>query len=49
MKYDDLPAEVAVFIAWHNTGPHPDAHYYAIKQVQKYMPLLAKALDRMAF
>jgi hypothetical protein len=47
-RYDDLPAATAVLLAWTQAGPRPDWHRKAQEEVWASMPLLARALHRMA-
>lgn len=46
--YDHLPASIAVHLAWAILGPAPMVHRAAKNQVRKTMPVLARALDRLA-
>lgn len=46
--YDTLPPEEAVIAAWVNTGPNPQWHRRCQDVVRQQMPLLARALDRLA-
>lgn len=46
-KYDELPVEEAIKLAWTNEGVYPIAHEEAKQVVRDVMPLLARALDRI--
>jgi hypothetical protein len=46
-KYDHLPAEEAVRLAWQTPGPNPHWHTQMQAKVREQMPLLARALDRL--
>ena len=46
--YDALPPAEAVAAAWANAGPHPDYHRRMQEQVRARMPMLGRALDRLA-
>lgn len=48
MLYDDLSPADAVVAAWQVTGPVPGYHRAMQEQVREAMPLLARALDRLA-
>jgi hypothetical protein len=47
-QYDDLPAIEAAIKAWTNPGPSPYWHARMQDKVRGHMPLLARALDRLA-
>lgn len=47
-QYDDLPPAEAVVLAWTNPGDHPAWHRDRQAELRKAMPLLARALDRLA-
>jgi hypothetical protein len=47
-RYDGLPPVEAVVRAWTEPGPRPDWHERMRREVQSTMPLLARALDRLA-
>ena len=47
-QYDNLEPAEAVLRAWNTPGPRPDWHAKAQKKVREAMPVLARALDRMA-
>lgn len=47
-RYDDLPPAEAVVQAWTSPGPRPDWHHACVAEVRAAMPLLARALDRLA-
>ena len=46
--FDHMPVVEAVVEAWTNEGAMPAWHRAAQNQVRSAMPLLARALDRMA-
>lgn len=46
--YDHLPAREAVLRAWTVPGSNPTWHESARREVAGVMPLLARALDRLA-
>ena len=46
--YDDLPPEEAVAAAWTIMGRNPNYHVKKMAEVRNAMPLLARALDRLA-
>lgn len=46
--YDALPPAEAVAAAWANPGPHPAYHRRMQAEVRQSMPVLARALDRLA-
>lgn len=46
--YDRLPPEEAALRAWTRPGRHPDYHESCRQLVRAFMPLLARALDRLA-
>ena len=46
--YDGLPPEEAVAAAWLIMGRNPNYHVQKKAEVRNAMPLLARALDRMA-
>lgn len=48
VQYDELPSGVAVLMAWTEAGGNPLHHFKMQDEVRKKMPLLARALDRMA-
>lgn len=48
VQYDELPSGVAVLMAWTEAGGNPLWHFEMQDEVRKKMPLLARALDRMA-
>lgn len=47
-QYDHLPPDEAVIAAWTRPGPRPDWHRERVDDVRAGMPLLARALDRLA-
>lgn len=47
-QYDDLPAAEAVLKAWTEAGSHPPAHRHAQNIVRDSMPVLYRALERLA-
>ncbi|MDP8928652.1 MAG: hypothetical protein M3O70_08790 [Actinomycetota bacterium] len=47
-QYDDVDPYEAAVRAWVNPGRAPGAHAAAKRGVRALMPLLARALDRMA-
>lgn len=47
-QYDSLPAVQAVVKAWTVPGGHPDWHDAMREHVRLEMPVLARALDRLA-
>ncbi len=47
-RYDHLPPAEAAVKAWTEAGPHPAWHKMAHRAAAEAMPLLARALDRMA-
>lgn len=47
-KYDDLPAAEAAVKAWTTPGNNPDWNAERMEDVRAAMPLLARALDRLA-
>lgn len=47
-RYDALNPEEAVSLAWTLPGVHPRYHAEQQQIVRERMPLLARALDRMA-
>lgn len=47
-RYDHLDPLAAVRAAWTITGPRPDWHELAKDRVRAAMPLLGRALDRLA-
>jgi hypothetical protein len=47
-QYDHLPALDAVRLAWMNPGRDPEWHRRMQEEVRRAMPVLARALDRMA-
>lgn len=48
VQYDALPPEEALVRAWTEPGPNPAWHWATRKEVRDAMPLLARALDRLA-
>lgn len=48
VQYDELPSGVAVLMAWTEPGGNPLWHFEMQDEVRKKMPVLARALDRMA-
>lgn len=47
-KHDRLSAQESVVRAWGDPGRHPGWHEAAKGDVRRAMPLLARALDRLA-
>ncbi len=47
-KYDGMDATDAVIFAWKYPGRRPDWHQRKVDEVRRGMPLLARALDRLA-
>lgn len=47
-QFDNLPAEEAVLKAWTETGPYSDYHQHVQNQIRRQMPVLGRALDRLA-
>ena len=47
-KYDHLPPREAVVEAWVNVGDSPGWHAAAMCHVANVMPLLARAIERLA-
>lgn len=47
-QYDGLPPLEAVVRAWAESGVHPGWHDAAAADVRETMPLLGRALDRLA-
>jgi hypothetical protein len=47
-RYDHMPPAEAVVLAWTKPGPRPDWHEKMCERVRLEMPLLARALDRLA-
>lgn len=47
-QYDHLSPEDAVLKAWTDPGTNPGWHYAMKRDLHKSMPLLARALDRLA-
>lgn len=47
-RYDHLPAAEAASRAWTSSGANPEWHERAKAEVRSAMPLLARALDRLA-
>jgi hypothetical protein len=47
-QYDNLPAGMAVLMAWSESGSNPNWHEAMQEDVRKKMPVLARALDRLA-
>jgi hypothetical protein len=47
-RLDSLPAAEAVLVAWTAPGPRPDWHFKMQAEVRDSMPVLARALDRLA-
>jgi hypothetical protein len=45
--YDELPADIAVALAWSDPGNNPTWHFRMQQIVRAQMPVLARALDRM--
>jgi hypothetical protein len=48
VQYDELPSGVAVLMAWTEAGNNPHWHEMMQDNVRAEMPVLARALDRMA-
>lgn len=46
--YDGLPPEEAVAAAWTIKGRNPNYHVIKKAEVREAMPLLGRALDRLA-
>ena len=46
--YDRLAAVDAVTAAWTRPGPNPEYHRRMQAEVRQSMPVLARALDRLA-
>lgn len=46
-QFDDLPAGVAVVMAWSEAGENPVWHHKMQNEVRSQMPVLGRALDRM--
>ncbi len=46
--YDHLPAAEAIRLAWTSPGRNPDWHRKMQDTVRAAMPVLARALDRLA-
>lgn len=47
-KFDRWPAIEAVAHAWNDAGSNPAHHHRMRAEVARSMPLLARALDRLA-
>lgn len=47
--YDHLKPDDAVVRAWSRPGPNARLHYEMQDQLRRTMPLLARALDRLAY
>lgn len=47
-QFDGEDAVAAVIKAWTEPGPHPEWHTMMQRQVKIQMPVLARALDRLA-
>jgi len=47
-KFDGLPPEEALARAWSQPGSHPRWHRLTQQVVRDCMPLVARALDRLA-
>lgn len=47
-QYDDLQAVTAVILAWTEPGPHPAWHEDNRADLRRAMPVLGRALDRLA-
>lgn len=47
-KLDHLPPLEALAEAWSTPGPHPSIHLLHRRMVRDAMPLVARALDRLA-
>lgn len=47
-QYDHLPPHEAVRKAWTDAGKNPPFHFAAKQQVAATMPVLARALERLA-
>lgn len=47
-QFDDLPAAEAVVKAWITPGLKPDFHKRQQRAVRRILPVLARALDRLA-
>ena len=46
-KYDHLPPEFAIYMAWTTPGINPQWNAERKQEVRVGMPLLARALDRL--
>jgi hypothetical protein len=47
--YDDLKPEDAITAAWLDPGPNPGFHMRMKQNVRRDMPLLARAIERLAY
>lgn len=47
-QFDTLDAATAVAKAWSNPGRHPAWHFRMQQIIRTQMPVLARALDRLA-
>ena len=47
-KYDHLPPAEAAVRAWTTPGTHPEWDYRCKQETREALPLLARALDRLA-
>lgn len=47
-QYDNLDVKEAIFKAWTDPGRFPSWHYRMQQIVRKHMPVLGRALDRLA-
>lgn len=47
-QYDHLPAAEAALQAWTVEGKYPPYHHHIQNEIRAHMPVLARALDRMA-
>ena len=47
-KYDHLPPAEAVLKAWNTAGSHPVWDEARKREMREQLPLVARALDRMA-
>lgn len=48
VKFDNLPPKDAIFKAWLEPGINPEYHERMKDEVRKNMPLLARAIERLA-
>lgn len=47
-KFDDKPPVTAVWLAWVDPGENPEWHHVMQDEVRRLMPVLGRALDRLA-